>query len=428
VKRLAAIVLAVLAGAAAAEDPRVSLVFDDVRVVDLVKLVYAEVEKRPYVLRSDLGEGLQSVSLDLRNVSPAKASAVFRSVLAKAGIVVESVDGVDWLSKRSAAAEEVFVYRPHYRAATYLVDAVSPFFKSGAFGTQRGLPQVVGQLVGAAASGAMSQAQGGASVPAAVDSGTSAFSAIDKQPDVVVFKGSDVEQLRLRKLLAELDTAEAELLVKAVVFEVSTDSVDRSAIGLAVNLVGGQVAAKLGSVVAGDYSAVFKRADFSVVFDALVADRRFKVVSAPNLRVRNGASARLTVGNDVPILGAVQYNQNGAAVQSVEYKSSGVILSLTPQIREKSTDLQISQEISNFVQTSTGVNGSPTLTKRQLMTTVGVASDDVVIIGGLDSAQTTGESVGFTWLPAFLRPKNEGESKTEILLMLQTRKLVVDPT
>lgn len=47
------------------------------------------------------------------------------------------------------------------------------------------------------------------------------------------------------------------------------------------------------------------------------------------------------------------------AIQSVEYRSAGVILSVTPQIFDAGIDLHVDQQISDFVRTETGVNGSP---------------------------------------------------------------------
>lgn len=106
-----------------------------------------------------------------------------------------------------------------------------------------------------------------------------------------------------------------------------------------------------------------------MVYSALAADPRFKVVSTPSLRVRLGATGTFTVGQDVSILGAITYLGNGAAlVQSIEYKSSGVIFNVSPKVYENTIDLQVGQEVSNSVTTETGVNNSPTLTKRELKT------------------------------------------------------------
>ena len=48
-----------------------------------------------------------------------------------------------------------------------------------------------------------------------------------------------------------------------------------------------------------------------------------------------------SVGQDVPLLGSVSYAYNGQAVQSVEYRSSGVIFNILPTGSEGGIALRI---------------------------------------------------------------------------------------
>ncbi|EGY28279.1 Type II secretory pathway, component PulD, partial [Candidatus Regiella insecticola 5.15] len=118
------------------------------------------------------------------------------------------------------------------------------------------------------------------------------------------------------------------------------------------------------------------------LYELFRTDSRFHVVSSPRLRVKNGAQASFSVGADVPVLGKISYVDN-RPVQSVEYRSSGVILQVRPAIRAEVIDLAIDQQLSDFVKTATGVNNSPTLTKRQVTTQVSVADGDIILLGGL---------------------------------------------
>src|SRR5690606_22060474 len=120
-----------------------------------------------------------------------------------------------------------------------------------------------------------------------------------------------------------------------------------------------------------------------LIANVLSNDSRFKVVSSPSIRMTSGVSGTFSVGQDVPVLGSVSYDGNGNAVQSVEYRSSGVIFKVLPNVYERKVVLDINQELSNFVRTETGVDGSPTLTKRELNTSVSVADNEVIVLGGL---------------------------------------------
>ena len=138
-----------------------------------------------------------------------------------------------------------------------------------------------------------------------------------------------------------------------------------------------------------DHAVRIKTAGIDAVLSALATDSRFKVVSSPSIRVRSGSSARFSVGQEVPVLGAVSYPGSGQQpIQSVEYRPSGVIFELTPQVRDATVDCSLSQQVSNFVNTTTGVNNSPTLIKRELKTDVSLADGDVIVLGDMTGQRT----------------------------------------
>jgi type II secretory pathway component GspD/PulD (secretin) len=72
------------------------------------------------------------------------------------------------------------------------------------------------------------------------------------------------------------------------------------------------------------------------------------------LRIKSGGKARFMAGQEVPTLGSISYPSSGQSVQSVDYRSSGVILEIQPDIRENAIELNVNQQISDFTSTSTG--------------------------------------------------------------------------
>jgi type II secretory pathway component GspD/PulD (secretin) len=119
----------------------------------------------------------------------------------------------------------------------------------------------------------------------------------------------------------------------------------------------------------------------------------------------------------------VSYPSNGQAVQSVEYRSSGVIFNVQPTVREGVIDLGIDQQLSNFITTTTGVNNSPTLTKRALKTMVGMQDGDVIVLGGLTETKESGSRDGLSFIPKFLHTTGKENSRSEILLVLQVQRI-----
>jgi type II secretory pathway component GspD/PulD (secretin) len=239
-----------------------------------------------------------------------------------------------------------------------------------------------------------------------------------------VFNGTEAEITKLQKILPQVDIPSGEVVVRGVVYEVQTGRNDGSAFSLAASILGGKLGVKFGPVIPFDSMLSFQAGDIQTVISALANDSRFKIVSSPSLRVRSGAQGKFVVGQDVPVLGALSFPQGaGQAVQSVQYQSSGVIFEITPKVRGASVDVDLSQQMSSFVQTTSGVNNSPTLTKRQLETSITVADGDLVVLGGLTEDKDTASSNGLSFLPAFMRARSDARSKTEILLVLQLTKI-----
>lgn len=109
-------------------------------------------------------------------------------------------------------------------------------------------------------------------------------------------------------------------------------------------------------------------------------------------------------------------------VQSVDYKQSGVILTATPEIRVDVIELQLQQELSNFVVTKTGVNGSPTLIKRAVNTKLGLLPGEVVVLAGLQDDQ---EDASQNRMPFFgwLLGEERQEKRSEILVFIEAVRI-----
>ncbi|WP_370618320.1 hypothetical protein [Citrobacter meridianamericanus] len=134
--------------------------------------------------------------------------------------------------------------------------------------------------------------------------------------------------------------------------------------------------------------------------------------------MKSGYSAQFSVGQEVPVLGGVDRNQN-SSYQSIEYRNAGVILDVKPDVRGAVTDIKISQQLSNFVKTDTGVNDSPTLLKREVSTFVSVKSGDIIVLGGLAETKDSDAKTGFSFLPKSFMSSSDEKSKTDILIVLQ---------
>ena len=123
-----------------------------------------------------------------------------------------------------------------------------------------------------------------------------------------------------------------------------------------------------------------------------------------------------------PVLGQVSY-VDGRPVQSIDYRSSGVIFNVQPQIRAATIDLNIHQQLSNFAKTETGVNNSPTLIKREVNTDVSLKDGDIILLGGLAENKDSNADTGLSFLPSWFGTTATEKAKTDIIIVLQARKI-----
>jgi type II secretory pathway component GspD/PulD (secretin) len=178
------------------------------------------------------------------------------------------------------------------------------------------------------------------------------------------------------------------------------------------------------SVAVGDKSAFanlvsFKDATIEAVLSVISQDSRFAVLDSSSLRVVSGKSGRLVVGQEVPVLSQFQLDAKGNPVQSVQYRSSGVILDVKPLVVSDKVHAELLQEVSSFAVTRTSNIDSPTLLKRQFSTNLTADFGEVVFLGGLDEDRNTEAQSGlFGWRLS----RNESKSKTTLFLVLQFAK------
>lgn len=395
------------------EEPSTRFDFRSIGIAQVVQLIYAEALPGSYVIDPQVLTDQRLVSFRYEGDKQG-VRAFIASFFDSLGLAVTRRGSIDFIAQKVAAAssqpdDEVLVYRPRFRDGSYLVEILAPLFK-GAFTSRRSV---------------RASPSDGASSNKLAPAGTAA-AMIDRKSDTIVFSGPAAEVAKLRNLFSQVDVSSGDVLVRGVLYEVQTSKKDGSAFGMALNLLSGKIGVGIGSLVAspGDAFVSLKNKSIDAVLSVLASDSRFKAVSKPMLRVASGGSGRFTVGQDVPVLGAVSYPGNGLpAVQSISYQSSGVIYDVQPVIRDAVIDVSVMQQTSNFVSTSTGVSGSPTLIKRELKSDLTLADGEIVVMGGLTDSKDTNASQGASFLPSFMRSKSSDTSGVEILLILQVTRL-----
>jgi general secretion pathway protein D len=196
----------------------------------------------------------------------------------------------------------------------------------------------------------------------------------------------------IRAALDSLDTEPLQVLIEATIAEVTLN--DKLKYGvewffrqgnnsetLAQNLSG------IPTAVFPGFSYVYAASNVRAVISALDEVTHINVISSPQLMVLDNRTALLQVGDEVPIItqSAVSViDPASPIVNSVQFRSTGVILSVTPRVNSSgNVELDIQQEVSDVVPTTTSTIDSPTIQQRKIKSSVSVHDGQTIALGGL---------------------------------------------
>ena len=120
---------------------------------------------------------------------------------------------------------------------------------------------------------------------------------------------------------------------------------------------------------------------------ALAGRNNVRIISSPQLVVTSNTEAHIEVGEQVPVLSSDYTNtqSQGSTQRSYEYKNTGVILEITPQVTSSDLiALELSQTISEAVaNTITSASDTPVINQRILTTNMTITNGHTMIIGGM---------------------------------------------
>jgi len=239
---------------------------------------------------------------------------------------------------------------------------------------------------------------------------------------------------RVVGILHRLDVPPRQVLVEATIVEVSLNEELRYGVQYFFDDNGDSIGLSSGGSQAiapnlPGFSLVLDT-PASVVVDALDDVTSVNVVSSPNLMILNNESARLVVGDQVPV--ATQQAQDGTQndevfVSTVEFRDTGVIFEVTPRINSSGTViLDISQEVSS-VTAASGSTLTPTISQRVINSSVSVDSGETIALGGLFEDRSTRGNAGIPLLKdipvagkLFGRNTNR-DQQTELLVLITPR-------
>jgi general secretion pathway protein D len=278
----------------------------------------------------------------------------------------------------------------------------------------------------------------GANVRAPQDdaSGPSGHLVVDKMSNQIIFSGTPSQYGQIRPLLKQLDTPSAEVLIEVTVAEITLNDATRYGVEFFIDSLGNSdfkgTVDNSGLGLGGDGTNIsILTGNVNAAINFFANNNMLDVLSTPHLVARSGGSAQIQVGSDVPIITSQRASDaqdgvgNTDVLQSVDYRSTGVLLSIEPIVfGDNRIDLSITQEVSTAIATTTSQIASPTISNRSVTTQLSLEDGATAVLGGLIQNTTTRDETGTPILKDLpgvgnlFRNTNVTQNRTELLVLI----------
>lgn len=255
---------------------------------------------------------------------------------------------------------------------------------------------------------------------------------------------------RVRMVVSKLDIRRPQVLIEAVIAEVSIDrdtelgvewqelgkhqvhtrftpNLPMTTIGSDGSFSAGGTAGAIGS---GLTLGIFKNMSLHALVTALANDSDSNVLATPNLVTLDNEPALIKVGRKVSFATGTTENNvstGGSPYTSLNREDVGLILSIKPQITPTGAiRLNITQELSNVLAgtESTRIGSNPDTSERFIQTTIMADNGQTLVLGGLlqkDWRETTSKVPLIGDIPvvgAMFRNHYKALRKTNLMIFL----------
>lgn len=327
-----------------------------------------------------------------------------------------------WLKKldQPSMVEEVqyFTYNPKYARASDIEESLSPLLSGTSVQPASAKDKTSAKTIG---SPNENSASGNDKVKLVVDS----------RSNSLIVQTTGEEYQRLLPLIKRMDVMPKQVMLEVMIAEVTLVDEFKQGIEFAFSNGDLSIGTKGGFGVDtfGGLAFGLKGVDGEIIANFFESNSHTNVLSRPSVVVRDGVSADMNVGTDIPIVGETTSDPDGERqTTSIQYRKTGVQLTVTPTVNSQGVVImEISQSNSNQAKGTSTVSSTPSIFERSIKTEVVAESGQAVILGGLISENTdvVESKVPYLgdlpWIGALFRANNDSSTKTELVVMVTPR-------
>jgi len=168
-----------------------------------------------------------------------------------------------------------------------------------------------------------------------------------------------------------------------------------------------------------------------LALNALESRSKIDVLSAPSLMVLDNQTAKINVGDEIPIptrQSISNVDPTAPTVNEVAFRQTGLTLTVTPRVNNSGlVTMDIRQEVASAAATTTSDIDAPTIQNRLVESVVAVNSGQTIVLGGMIQDQSSHGTSGVPFLhrvpvlgKLFGTTTNAG-NRTELMVLITPR-------
>ena len=275
---------------------------------------------------------------------------------------------------------------------------------------------------------------------------------VDETTNAILVKCMGSDYRVIKGVIEKLDIFPRQVLIEVLIAEINLDETNKLGIewenifdlgGSATGTL--RVDSSLGVVnplaanvpiTSGLSYLIGNTERFKAALKASASDNNVQILSSPHVLASDNQKATIDIGSEVPVVTSQTLKDDSTSTvsttdQSVQYRNTGIILSVTPHINEKGlVRMEVSQEVSELSDKFIEGIPSPIFSKRKAETTLSVKDGQTIVIGGL-IRQTRSDS--YTGVPGVSRipilrnlvgTESKGWENTELMLFITPHVIV----
>lgn len=229
----------------------------------------------------------------------------------------------------------------------------------------------------------------------------------DEATNSLLIRSTARDYRQLLTTINQLDSVPLQVMINAVIAQITLSDAtkfgvdwSRIAADSAVNAISTDTstaflpAAGLGGLLFTK-SFIDGASQVDATLEAIAINNDVQLLARPSLTVTNNQEGEIQIGSQVPIQQGESIGTGGIATTNIQYRDTGIVLSITPQINNDGiVNLIIRQELSSVDGGAAGVNNNPVFNNQEINTTVVVRDGENVVLGGLIQTDTENLNTG----------------------------------